>query len=296
MKKNTKITIKDIIQEFEKYLKKESRSNNTIICYVSDISSFLNFIDQNNKNKTFIKKLLNINKEEIKRYISIYCFHVSTKTISRKINSIRTFIKFLSYFLEQSFDINFLKEIRHPKFIPKKFKYLNKIQISKLRSTISLNNNLRDLVLIELLLLTGLLINEVQELKVKNLNFKKNLILIKTKEIPMVQKLKALLKMYTEEKNLEPNSYIICNNKTKKNINIRNIRNIIQKYFIKANLKDFTVNDLRNTFIINQLNNNVSPDLLAKILGFKSLKSIEKYQKESQFNENKPVNKNLIEF
>jgi site-specific recombinase XerD len=65
--------------------------------------------------------------------------------------------------------------------------------------------------------------------------------------------------------------------RTGNKILIRNIRSTINNAFKSTGIKDATVNDLRNTFIIFQLENGLKIDLLAEIVGHKRQTTTEYY-------------------
>jgi integrase/recombinase XerC/integrase/recombinase XerD len=68
---------------------------------------------------------------------------------------------------------------------------------------------------------------------------------------------------------------------------VRNIRSSINRAFQKAGIEDAKVNDLRNTFIVQQLEAGVPLEVVSRIVGHKRISTTEKYlqmvnkQKES---------------
>ena len=65
--------------------------------------------------------------------------------------------------------------------------------------------------------------------------------------------------------------------KTGKSIQIRNIRSSIDRALIKAKIRNACVNDLRNTFIVHQLNNGMSLSHVAGIVGHKNTITTSRY-------------------
>jgi site-specific recombinase XerD len=58
---------------------------------------------------------------------------------------------------------------------------------------------------------------------------------------------------------------------------VRNIRAAIDRYFQKAEIPQYSVNDLRTTFIIENLKAGVDLVLLSQVVGHKRLSTTERY-------------------
>ena len=65
--------------------------------------------------------------------------------------------------------------------------------------------------------------------------------------------------------------------KTGKPFLVRNIRSAVNRYFRLADIKNARVNDLRNTFIVQQLQAGIPLTTIAKIVGHRRLSTTEKY-------------------
>ena len=77
----------DIITEYELYLKVEKKySINTINTYITNISSFSEFVNKNFKN---------VEEEDIKKYlIHLNKNNISEKSVANKISSLKSFYKY----------------------------------------------------------------------------------------------------------------------------------------------------------------------------------------------------------
>jgi site-specific recombinase XerD len=128
---------------------------------------------------------------------------------------------------------------------------------------------------------TGIKINELCELKVGDIDLIKNVIFVnqngeKSRSIPINLKLHFVLKDYLNCLiKSEKSHYLLQNNKDKK-YHIRNLRGLLSKQFSVLKLK-FSVNDLRNTFILGQLREGNSIEFVQKISGHKSIAATKKY-------------------
>ena len=58
---------------------------------------------------------------------------------------------------------------------------------------------------------------------------------------------------------------------------MRNIRNNLNRYFELAGIKNAYVNNLRDTFVVSQLEANVPLNVISQIIGHKRISSTEKY-------------------
>jgi integrase/recombinase XerC len=83
------MTNKELSLEFINYLKRKGKAKSTLIAYQNDIQQFTGVIGSKSVTKIVESDLKVIIKEIQKRY------ELSSKSLSRKLNSIRTFYRFL---------------------------------------------------------------------------------------------------------------------------------------------------------------------------------------------------------
>jgi len=258
--------IKKMCEDFEQYLLDNKKSNNTIIAYKKDIKQFLNFL---------VSKKYSINEEKSINLFLDYLkvdLSLTNKTLSRKLNAIKTFYKYL--FNNNHIKCNPSLNLRGIKTIPSRIVYLSRQDCFKIRSYLEKNPKLK--VIVELMLQTGVLISETCNIKAKEVNFDEGYLIVNKRKIPLNAKIKSLLYMYIKENKIKSYEYIFqTRNKTQ--IKPRNLRTQITKAISECKMK-YTVNHLRNTFIINQLLNNVDKSFLAIVLGFKTIRSLIRYE------------------
>lgn len=266
----------ELIKDFTLYLKRRGKSKSTLIAYENDIRQ----LAESNVNKD----LTEFNEADIRSGLVFLQTSktLSAKTISRKLNSIRTFYKYLAE--KKIIHSSPAENISHPKFKAKKQRILSRMEFLALRE-IS-RENLRLFTMIELLLQTGIKIGEISRLKVKdvNLNGKFAEIFIETfasspsRRVPLNSKIQYELEKYIRENNFKkkPESPLFST-KTGKSIQIRNIRSSIDRALIKAKIRNACVNDLRNTFIVHQLNNGMSLSHVAGVVGHKNTITTSRY-------------------
>ncbi|MEP7103832.1 MAG: tyrosine-type recombinase/integrase [Candidatus Dojkabacteria bacterium] len=260
----------DLINKFIEYLKRKGRSESTLIAYKADIIQL---------SHSSTKNLINSGETEINSFLKRLKENtgLTPKTISRKLNSIKTFYKFLE--LKNLVNSNPTKELHHPKFINAKPKFLNKDQYQRLKD--SAKASPKNFMMLELMLQTGMRISEVSNLKIKDVDLNRahprveirdNKIV--TRQIPLNDKIFFELKDYISS--IGKSDYVFTT-KNNKPIEVRNIRAALDRVFLKVKLQQYCVNDLRNTFIVTQLSNGMKMSALAKIVGHKSPTATERY-------------------
>lgn len=271
----------ELIKDFDKYLLDKNRSSSTRIAYIKDIKQLFEYCDE--KSFSSIDKLT---AQDLEDYISELKKRNSftLKTISRKINSLKTLFKFLV-------EKNIIKSnpsltIKHPVTDPLTPRILNSFEFRAIRDCARTNKKVY--TMIELLLQTGIRIGELSRLKNDDLitdSDGKHFIRIQSYSTipqrnvelnPIV--FNALLEYIGLTKNPPENkeNYMFFT-KTGRPVLIRNIRTTLDRVFKKAGIRSATVNDLRNTFIVFQLENGLDIEILSKMVGHRKKSTTERY-------------------
>jgi integrase/recombinase XerD len=262
-----------LILDFTKHLEQTGKSNSTIIAYKKDLEQVHSHLDRD---------LHEVNLEDLSQAIkALQTRHGFTpKTVSRKINSLRTFYRFLNTLGKISH--NPADQMEHPKFTPKPPRVLSQVEYLALREVSRSNKRL--FTMIELLLQTGIRIGELSRVRVKHLELETKPLLhveayssLDARRIPLNSKIQDLIQEYLETLKASHSEHPLFPTRDGKPIIIRNIRSSIDRALIKAGIEDASVNDLRNTFIVGQLKAGVSLDFLAEIVGHRSKTTTQKY-------------------
>ncbi|MFW5702454.1 MAG: tyrosine-type recombinase/integrase [Candidatus Dojkabacteria bacterium] len=262
-------------------LEQLNRSESTIVAYETDLSQLeLYFTNQLELGDIDVEKLTTKELQSFKDAIST---KFSAKTVSRKLNSMKSFFKFLHDNKLVSKD--HAKPVAHPDLNLKKTRQvLSELEYRGLRDTA--RSNLRVYTIIELMLQLGLKIGEISRLELTHVQIKqepKNIMLVEfgnvpTRIIELNPSAEMALKRYIPKRHkTEQDQGFVFNTKNGGHMMIRNIRSAINRMFAKAGLNDVTVNDLRNTFIVQQLENGVSPEIIAQVVGHKRVEATLKY-------------------
>jgi len=262
-------------QQFLQYLVDKNRSPSTVIAYRKDLQQLEEYLTD--------LEISKIDTQLLRSFLSdITKYNYSVKTISRKLNSIKSLFKYLVEYKYLASDPT--KTIAHPIFESKLPRCLSEQEYRSIRDLA--RNNIRLYTLIELMLQTGLRIGEISRLRLENIKLKSNppLILItENASSPMrtVELNKAAISVLTtfipNRLMLKEEQGYLFNTKNGKNMLIRNIRSSVNKILKKSGIKNATVNDLRNTFIVHQLNAGVSLEKVAQTVGHRRYSSTEKY-------------------
>lgn len=261
-----------LVEGFIKFLKEQGKSNFTIIAYKKDLEQFVGFLTSEE-----ITDIREVKKEHIEKFIKkLMSENYTKKSASRKLNSIRTFFKYLKN--QEIINQNPSLDVAHPKYNQNPPRILSKLEYRALRDVAK--EDVRTYALVELLLQTGMKIGEVASLKVSDI--KESTINIpsygktKGREVPLNKAVKKAIEDYLKVRPQSKNDHLFLT-RNGNPLLIRNIRQIITRCFREVDIQSATVNDLRNTFIAHQLQQGVSVEYIAKLVGHKRLSSTERF-------------------
>lgn len=266
------VKLRDAHEDFKNYLKENQKSSSTVIAYGKDIEQLIHFLEVLQKNH-----IHDVTKDDIDAFLAKLSKDGYTpKSVSRKINSTRTFYRFLKINEYITDDPSLL--VSHPKYQLAPPRILTPTEYRALRD--AARNDPRMSAVIELLLQTGIRIGELANLKLSDVQ--KDALHIEPYEkheertVPLNKRSQEALKKYMEVRPTVNDDHLFVT-KSGKPFLIRNIRTAIERYFRLAEIKDAKVNDLRHTFVAHHLKHGVSLVLLSKVLGHKRLSTTERY-------------------
>jgi len=268
------LSIENALNLFTGALTKNGKSINTIVAYKGDLNQLINFL----KKQYQISNIDMVSETHIESFKKdLTQNEYTSKSISRKLNSIKNFFSFLKN--EGTIINDPSLEIKHPKYENDLPKILKPIEYRSLRD--ACRNDSRATAIVELMLQSGLRIKEIENLKLDNV--KENEILIENYEshpsriVPLNNSAKTALKKYLDDGRYPGKAKNVFVTKTGRSLLARNIRSLLNRYFNKADIKNIKVNDLRNTFIVFQLKSGVPIDVVSQIVGHKRISTTEKY-------------------
>jgi site-specific recombinase XerD len=270
-------TLKNLLPKFIANLQDKKRSPSTVLAYRADLEQMVVFLTDKN-----ISTPDQVKSTDIESFRdSLLSKKYTPKSVSRKLNAVKTFFRFLIDEKNISFDPS--TPVSHPKIESSVPKFLSAIEYRALRDVV--RNDIRIAAIIEIILQTGLRISEVATLKQDNLkgtNLHIDAYATQpARDVPLNQPAKQTLDKYLKERPSSNSPYIFVS-KNGKPLAIRNIRAAIDRYFQKAEIPGYTVNDLRTTFMVQNLKAGVDLIFLSHISGHKRLSTTERYLELAQ--------------
>lgn len=261
-----------LIDKLVSHLQSQGKSNFTIVAYKKDLEQFTGYLTSQE-----IQDVREIKKEHIEGFINkLITDSYTKKSASRKLNSVRTFFRFLknSGTIEQNPSL----DVSHPKYTQSPPRIFSKLEYRALRDFAK--EDARTYALVEILLQTGLKIGELANLKVDDI--KNDVINIEAygktpkRDVPLNKAVKKAVEDYLKQRTNSKDSHLFVT-RTGNPLLIRNIRQIICRCFREVGIESATVNDLRNTFIAHQLMNGASVEYIARLVGHRRLSSTERF-------------------
>lgn len=265
-------------KKFIEKLRTEGRSEATVIAYNKDIEQIITFLAKEN-----IENVEDMDIKHLDAFMkSLAKQNYTPKSISRKTNAARTFIKYLTkegYLKEDISD-----QLKHPKLETKAPRILSKLEYRALRDSAKDDN--RSYAMIEVLLQAGLTISELAGIKLENLDIKGETGSVfiprvnnrEERTVPLNRAVVEAVNKYLKDSRpkMEKSTNLFIT-KTGRPLLIRNIRSTIDRYFKLAGVENAKVNDIRHTFVAHHLKSGVSLVYLAKVAGHKRVSTTERY-------------------
>jgi len=271
-----KVTLREAREQFVEFLRSKKRATATVLAYGKDVEQLVTFVGEQHKYEPAL-----VNEQDIENFkVFLKNGKYTSKSISRKINSIKSFFRFMK---DQNYvAISPAAHVSHPKYEVAPPRVLSKLEYRALRD--AGRDDVRLSSVIELLLQTGMRIGELSNLHIEDVDLKKKQILIRPYESRaerMVPLSDAAIKAVEAYLTVRPKSddKTLFLTKTGNPFLVRNIRTAVDRYFKIAGIENAKVNDLRHTFIMHQLRAGTPITYVSKLVGHKRLSTTEKYLK-----------------
>lgn len=265
-------TLEQTREDFINNLKAQGRATATILAYGKDLEQLIEFLQEQGKNSP--AEVLPADIEKFRD--SLRGEDYTAKSVSRKLNAVKTFFRWLV--TQRVIETDPAAPVAHPRYTNPAPRILSKMEYGALRD--AARDDERISAIIELMLQTGIRIGEVANLTLDDV--KKDKIVIKPyesqegREIPLNQSARRALDRYLRVRPETEDPHVFVT-KTGRPLLVRNIRSAIDRYFQEAGIKDAKVNDLRNTFIAHHLKNGVDVVTVSRLAGHKRLSTTERY-------------------
>jgi site-specific recombinase XerD len=268
----TQEAIKSLLPKFIDSLTDKKRSPATILAYRSDLTQLVDFLI--GREKVLPEQVRPDDLDSFRD--TLLSDKYTPKSVSRKLNAVKTFFRYL--ISENIITTDVSASVAHPKIEGTLPKFLSPMEYRALRDVV--RSDVRIAAIIELILQTGLRISEVASLKTENISADSMKIEAYAtqpeRNVPLNKPSKDVLASYTAIRPKVDSPYVFIS-KNGKPLAVRNIRASIARYIQRAELPSYSVNDLRTTFIVENLKAGVDIVLLSQVSGHKRLSTTERY-------------------
>lgn len=299
---------------FDMELRKNANvSENTIISYKYAFVSLLQFVNKKYKKEISRLELKDLNKETIEKYLEYLEKEKnnSISTVNQRLAAIKSFFNYLT--IEDIEYISLCNEIHSIKIKKTKqetIKYLSKEGIKEILSLpkTSIENGVRDLAILTLLYDSGARVQELVNIKIKDIDFNKKTVYLfgkgrKARIVPLISQTIKILEKYIKIYNIPINSdNLLFYNSKKEALTRMGITYIIKKYVSIAKNKnplEFQINVTPHTFrhskAMHLLESGVNLIYIRDFLGHESVTTTEIYARANPENKRKAIEKHSEE-
>ena len=252
-------------------------SNNTAKAYEADISSFFQWLDNEDL------KYKNLQEDHINQYISfLFQRKMRSSSVNRKISSIKSFYIFLvkRNFVKNS-PLNDLVTPKQEKYLPES---MSEAEVDKLLNSPDVSNKIenRDKAMIEMLYATGMRISELVNLKITDVDMKRCVVKVfgkgsKERLVPFGETALDSLRSYLNEREQSSSKQIFLSNRGKKMTRVAFWQRV-KVYLIRENLKNsISPHTLRHAFATHLLNRGADLRSVQLLLGHSDLSTTQIY-------------------
>jgi len=268
----TQEVLKNLIPKFIKDLQAKDRSPSTILAYRADLEQLISHLE--GKNKVLVSDVRPADIEGFRD--SLLAEKYTPKSVSRKLNAVKTFFRLLM--AEKIVTSDPSADVAHPKIEPSVPKFLSPMEYRALRDIV--RGDARVAAIVEVILQAGMRISEVANLKLANTKGEEAKIEAYATQpertVSLNKSAKEALGLYLKIRP-KTNSPFVFVSKNGNPLAVRNIRAAIDRYMQKAEIPGYSVNDLRTTFMVENLKAGVDLILLSQVVGHKRLSTTERY-------------------
>ena len=280
-----------ILDHFMAYLENEKQySINTLQSYKDDLHSLIDFLSREG-----FGDVTTVSSRVARFYVATLHENYTPTSIARKISSVRSFYNFMTK--EELMNENPFTDVELPKKEKKLPKFIYPEEIENVFKSIDTSTSIgkRDKLILEFLYGTGVRVAELCNIKIRAVDFYKQLVLIhgkgsKDRLVPLHNNLLDQIKEYiiTARKEFlnrqkEQDSRILFLNYRGTPLTQRGVRLIINKIIEESeeSLK-ISPHTLRHTFATHLLNNGADLRSVQELLGHAHLSSTQIYTKVSK--------------
>ena len=281
-KKNTQASL---FRTFEDYLRSQDRADKTIRSYLTDLQLFAEWLSET-RGEVFAPK--SVTPTDLREYRS-YLLNVkrqSPATINRRLVTLRIFSR---WSVQQQFMLSDPTiGIKAVKEVPQAPRWLDRKEQYALRRAAERDGDTRNLAIILLLLNTGLRVSEVAGLKLSDITLseRKGEVMVrgkgtKVRTVPLNADVRRALREYLAKRPQANHDAVFVNQKGEP-LGRLGIEYQVATLGRLAGLEHVTPHMLRHSFAKNLVDQSISLDQVAALLGHRSLTTTARYTLPSQ--------------
>jgi integrase/recombinase XerC len=211
---------------------------------------------------------------------------ISARSVNRKISTLKSFYRFL--IREGFMDTNPVKKVLMPRTTKKLPVFVHENQMHALLDSVSFGEDFegtRNRLIIEMLYLTGMRVNELIELTLKDIYWYENSLKVlgkrnKERIIPLLPEFMPVIQHYSSKRSEEfpgDQEYLFLTSKGKK-LYARLVYRIVNSFLTRVTTVDKrSPHVLRHTFATHMLNKGADLNAIKEILGHANLSATEVY-------------------
>lgn len=275
-------------QSFFRYLEFEKRfSKHTIIAYQNDLDQYVAYINSQFE----LDDLNHISHTLIRSWIvSMMDAGMKSKSVNRKISSLKTYYKFLQR--EGIISQSPMQKIISPKTPKRLPQYVEQSQMENLLDEVDFEDSFegyRDRLILEVFYATGIRVSELVGLKTSNVDTSRMFIKVlgkrnKERIIPISEELITTIEVYNRYKNekglSEAEYFFVLENGEA--MYTKKVYRLVKAELTKVtSIQKKSPHVLRHTFATHMLNNGAELNAIKEILGHSSLAATQVYTHNS---------------
>ncbi|MFA6379089.1 MAG: tyrosine recombinase XerC [Candidatus Omnitrophota bacterium] len=263
------------VEKFISYLDIEKNySKHTLLNYKIDLEEFFLYLEE-----TPVER---VDYFHLRRYLGhLRSKDLKTRTVARKLSSLRSFFKFL--FREGLVKKNPSTLLMTPKLDKKLPKFLSEMDTARLVDAVTGTDeaSLRDHAILETLYSTGMRVSELVSLNLDRVDFITNLVKVlgkgkKERLLPIGETALKVVKQYVDTRTHQSEAVFL--NHHGRRLTDRSVRNIVNKYITKASIQGkMSPHSLRHSFATHLLNAGADLRSVQELLGHVNLSTTQIY-------------------
>jgi len=263
-----------MLEQFERYLREEGKSENTIKGYIQSVSGFIKWFNES-KDVEFRR----LHRENVKEYISFLKTVKGSKpkTINTKLNAL---VKFNEFLVESKIQSDIVLTKRDYMKVQQQYASLAKVayrDVEKFRQLVLDSGNKRNYAIVTLLAYAGLRISEALNLKMNDFNLSSREITVRSgkgdkyRVVFMNDKVKSALQSWLKERKEKAieSEYLFVSNRNRP-LNRTTVNKLFKEYSEHIG-KEVTPHDLRHFFCSHAISKGLSVHEVANQAGHSNI-------------------------